>query len=335
MRELIAVYEREHLSSLSIDRRRTAVRVLDEFASTLDSAHGSTNALRLLLGSLLERGYADGTLQKTRAVVLGFATWAWREGQISGDELLALRDVRLMGAPSREATPQPYRPTELRQLRAVLAERWPVLDEYTAARWLSRFRESRSPYSRVRTHVIGCQIRAAIALALELGLRRREIYALIVDGAHPDNSQIVVFRDMTREVETCRAVPNRTTTRRAVARWLACRNAIAPPHNAVWLNTHAGPTCARAMTAATFNRLLGTYVGVGWTLKRLRDTCAVAWVRTGLAPDKLQELLGVARVEDVLPFYRHIGGSLADEMDARDDFFDELIGAVRIRPIAA
>jgi hypothetical protein len=70
-------------------------------------------------------------------------------------------------------------------------------------------------------------------------------------------------------------------------------------------------------------------------LKRLRDTGAVAWVRAKLPPEKLQELLGVSRIEDVMPYYRLVGGSLADDMDARDCFFDELIGAVRITPVAA
>jgi integrase len=335
MCDLIATYEREHLSLLTNERRRTVMRLLDDFASRLDGAEGNTDALSSLLTSLSNAGYADGTLRKTRAAVLGFASWAWREGHISGDELLALRNVKLVGAPPREIVPRPYRPSELRQLRAALDARWPVMDEYTGARWLSRFSTGRSPYSRVRAHAIGCQLRAVIALALELGLRRREIYALTIDAAHPDNDQLVVFRDIERDMKTCRGLPYKITARAVIANWIACRDAIAPERDALWLNTHAGPTCADPMTAETFHKLLATKVGTGWTLKRLRDTGATAYVRAGLPPEKLQELLGVARVEDVMPFYTLVRGSLADEMEARDDFFDELVGAVRIRPLAA
>jgi integrase len=335
MRELIAVYEREHLSSLSIDRRRTAVRVLDEFASRLDSAHGSTNALRLLLGSLLERGYADGTLQKTRAVVLGFATWAWREGQISGDELLALRDVRLMGVPSREATPQPYRPSELRQLRAALDAGWPKLGEQEADRWLRRYSDGRSPYRRVRSHAIRCQLDAIISLALHLGLRRREIFALDVVMAHPENDAVVVWGDDERSVERARQAPWTDAARAAMSAWIGCRHAIAPEHDRLWLNLHAEPNNRQPMKLEAFNRVLATYIGRGWTLKRLRDTSAAAWVRAGLPPEKLRELLGLARVEDVMPYMRLVRGSLEGRMVELDEHFEELTGPIKITDLAA
>ena len=35
------------------------------------------------------------------------------------------------------------------------------------------------------------------------------------------------------------------------------------------------------MSRHVFDKLLLTYIGEGWTLKRLRDTCANQWVRSG------------------------------------------------------
>jgi hypothetical protein len=120
-----------------------------------------------------------------------------------------------------------------------------------------------------------------------------------------------------------------------MSEWIDCRYALAPEHSGLWLNLHAEPTVRQPMTAETFNRLLATYVGVGWTLKRLRDTSAAAWVRVGLPPEKLRELLGLSRVEDVIPYMRLVRGSLDGRMAVLDEHFDELVGAVRISDLAA
>jgi hypothetical protein len=108
--------------------------------------------------------------------VLAFCAWAWRERQLSADTLLELRATRSPVATSGRMTPQPYRPGELRAMRATLDERWPKLAEDEALKWLRRFTDAKSPYSRLRTHAIRCQIDAIVALALQLGLRRREIF---------------------------------------------------------------------------------------------------------------------------------------------------------------
>jgi hypothetical protein len=75
------------------------------------------------------------------------------------------------------------------------------------------------------------------------------------------------------------------------------------------------------MTVHTFSRLLQTYVGPGWTLKRLRDTCAAAWVRSELPLEHLRQLLGLSRIEDALPYARQVRGSLEDRMAELDTLF--------------
>ena len=52
-----------------------------------------------------------------------------------------------------------------------------------------------------------------------------------------------------------------------------------------------------------------------------------AWA---LPPEKLRELLGLARIEDVLPYLRLIKGSLDGRMAERDEHFSELVGPVLI-----
>ena len=79
------------------------------------------------------------------------------------------------------------------------------------------------------------------------------------------------------------------------------------------------------MTHHTFNKLLLTYVGPGWTLKRLRDTCAAGWVRSGLPLDHLRQLLGLSRIEDTLPYAKVVRGSLDGNMDRLDTTFTDFV----------
>jgi hypothetical protein len=79
------------------------------------------------------------------------------------------------------------------------------------------------------------------------------------------------------------------------------------------------------MSSHTFDRVLATYVGHGWAFRRLRATCAAAWVRSGLPLEHLRELLGLARIEDALPYARLVGGSLTGRMERLDTIFSDLM----------
>lgn len=69
------------------------------------------------------------------------------------------------------------------------------------------------------------------------------------------------------------------------------------------------------MKRRTFDRLLLTYVGEGWTLKRLRDTGAVTWVRAGLPLEHLRLLLGLSSMTDVLPYAKLATQTLATRVE--------------------
>jgi hypothetical protein len=115
-----------------------------------------------------------------------FFEWGYEHRHVDAATLLAVRAVRLPVASARDAAPHPYRPSELRVLRTTLDARWPKLADDEAEKWLRRYRDGRSPYSRVRSHAIRCQLDAILTLALHLGLRRREIFALDIVMAHPE-----------------------------------------------------------------------------------------------------------------------------------------------------
>lgn len=335
---LLARYDSERLSALSADRRRASLRALRDFQALCDDvdlARADGRTVGRLLAVWEATGAGAGTVRKGLAILRAFYAWAYNDGLIDAETLIAVRAVRPLATASRAAEPQPYRLSELRRLRATLDERWPKLAEDEVWKWLYRYRDGRSPYSRVRTHAIRCQLDAIIALALHLGLRRREIFALDILTAHSDNDELIVWTDSECSIGKCRAVPVTEGERAAMSAWLDCRYAIAPEHKQLWLNVHAEPTNRKPMTAESFNRVLATYIGQGWTLKRLRDTRAAGWVRAGLGLEHLRELLGLARIEDTLPYARLVRGSLDGRMTELDEHFSELVGPVTITDVAA
>lgn len=166
--------------------------------------------------------------------------------------------------------PKPYRSSELRALRATLDARWPLLPDDESLFWLRRYRDGRSPYSRVRSHAIRAQLDAIIALALDLGLTRSEIHLLSVDDAHPDNEYVLVLDETRRSAR--RSVDLTDSSRVMLTRWGDVRWFLGAQTRALWANTHAGPTAHLPMKTDTFNRLLHTYLGADWELRRLRAT---------------------------------------------------------------
>jgi integrase len=229
-----------------------------------------------------------------------------------------------------DGMPQPYNRTELRTLRATLDERWPKLPPDEADRWLRRVKDGRSPYSRVRVHAIRCQLDCIIALALHLGLRRAEIFRLDIRCAHHGNHGVVVADKSGSFDGKCREVPLTDAARHAVYEWIVCRYSLNAYHLGPWLNLHAERTRADPMTRHTFDKLLLTYIGPGWTLKRLRDTCAAGWVRSGMPLEYLRELLGLSRIEDTLPYAGLVRGSLEGRMAKLDTIFTDLVQPVDI-----
>jgi hypothetical protein len=122
-----------------------------------------------------------------------------------------------------------------------------------------------------------------------------------------------------------REVPLTDRARLAIHEWIVCRYYLNPEHVWPWLTLHSERTASDPMTRATFDKLLLTYLGPGWQLKRLRDTCAAAWVRSGMSLEYLRELLGLSRAEGTLPYARLVRGSLDGEMEKLDTIFTDLV----------
>ena len=279
------------------------------------------------LADHVDAGFSTGTVGKWRAMILACYAWMWREGHLSGDTLLELRAIAPPNGGGGRDQPHPYRPGELRELRRILDERWPRLPDEDARRWVERWRNGRSPYSRIRAHAIRTQLDAVIALALRCGLRRGEIFRLDAESIHPDNAYIVVCdEDGPWWSRTHRTVEYTDSAREAIVPWVRLRCKINPDHDRAWLNLWKAETVREPMTHATLARLLATYVGEGWTLRRLRATGIVNRIRAGTRLEALRDQLGYHDIAEMLPYARCVGGNARREMQRRDESFREITG---------
>jgi site-specific recombinase XerD len=256
--------------------------------------------LRGYVDAKLAAGFHASTIRKWLAMLRAHYRRLYDAGAVTASTYTAVRSVEMPPDTSRHG-PNPYTEDEIAELRAIVDERWPRLSATDARRWLVRWRDRRSPYSRIRVHAIRCQLDAIIALALHCGLRKAEILRLNERSMHTDNEGVVVWDERGPWEGDNREVPYSDEARVLIAPWMNLRAAIAPGHERPWLNLHAAPTVRQPMSEATFTRLLATYVGPGWTLRRLRDTCALGWVKERLPALELVERLGLA-VSSIDPF---------------------------------
>jgi hypothetical protein len=142
---------------------------------------------------------------------------------------------------------------------------------------------------------------------------------------HYDNAYVVVWDGGVPWSGNWRDVPYTDAARAPIAAWLEFRALVRPDHGRVWLNLWEARSIRQPMKHDAFDKLLRTYVGEGWTLKRLRDTCAVTWVRAGLPLEHLRQLLGLATLEAVLPYAALVGGSVERKMQRLDPAFSSAL----------
>ena len=318
-------------NALSDDRAAAYRRLLSEIECALGPMPvQDIAALAAFLNAKQAAGIAPNTIRKYVGMIYATYRWLHEHGHVSAETYLAVRAIKPPPESSRGAQPQPYNRTELRTLRATLDERWPKLPPEEADRWLRRVAEGRSPYSRVRVHAIRCQLDAVVALALHLGLRRAEILRQDIRFIHHDYYAVVVTDKPGSLDGNIRQVPFTDAARLAIHEWVVCRYYLNPEHQLPWLNLHSARTKSDPMTRATFDKLLLTYLGRGWMLKRLRDTCGVAWVRSGMPLEYVRQLLGLAQIADTLPYARLVGGSLDGTMEKLDTIFTDFVEPVEI-----
>jgi integrase len=316
----------EYLDAVSLSDDRTAAyrRLLCEIESALGPMPvQDIAALARLLDAKHAAGIAPNTVRKYVGMLRAFYRWGHAQGRVTADTYLAVRAIKPPQGSSRQVQPQPYRRKEIKALWTTLDERWPTLPDDEAWHWINRWRDGRSPYSRIRSHAIHHQLAAVLGLALNCGLRRAEIFRLDEIVMHDDNAGVLV----AVSDGAYREVPYTISARDLIAPWMCIRKAINLDHRRAWLSLWSAPTVREPMSRESFNTLLPTYLGP-WQFSRLRATCGVGWAKAGLPPEHLRRVLGYASVSDVMPYLGLVGGDLERWMRRLDVKFQPQIGRV-------
>lgn len=309
-----------------VEQKRVLLEFEDHVGGPLTEATGED--LSSYLVALVERGLHVNTVRKYRNLIRPFYTWAWPNKLITADTLLGIREVPCPRGATGESEPNPYSREELDQFYEELDERWPRTEDHLLERW----QRGTVRYHTVWRHFMRAQIEAIVALALYAGMRRSEILAADIDDIHPDNAYVVVrspARKGRRGVGVVREVPYTEGLRKAMERWLELRELVEPNHARPWCSLHPRYG-SRPMNERRFGMLLLT-VGE-WELHRFRHTSATEWARAGVELEKVQKIMGHARLTQTLAYRKLVRDDVARSMSRLESKFDR---AVRPREEAA
>jgi len=131
----------------------------------------AANGLRAFVATKLAAGHHASTLTRQLKMLRAYYRRLCDAGQVHREHLPRVRSVELP-LDTTLSVPRPYTPEQVAELWRLLDEHWPKLPPEQEWRWVGRWRDGRSPYSRIRAHAIRCQLDAIIALALHCGLRK-------------------------------------------------------------------------------------------------------------------------------------------------------------------
>jgi integrase len=187
---------------------------LESWCAPRPVADVTGNDVRAFVDAKLAAGYHASTLRRQLKMLRAHYRRLYLAGQATADTYVGVRSVELPPDTTLSG-PNPYTPEQIDGLWALLDERWPRLPPDNERRWLGRWRDGRSPYSRIRRHAIRCQLDAIIALALHCGLRKSEILRLDERSMDTDNESVVVWDGGAAWGGGCREVPYSDATRRA------------------------------------------------------------------------------------------------------------------------
>lgn len=311
---------------------RMCLRRLEEFAGRPPEQCTDLD-LRAFLADEVGRGLHINTVNFHLRCIKPFYNWCWRQRLIDAEQIMRIRDVRPPRGSTTKGQPRPYKRHELDRFYDQLDKRWPL----SKPNMVKRFGEGKSKYNKVWRHGIHLQIEAIVSLALFAGMRNSEIHYADLDEIHPDNDYIVVRgKSAYGERRGYREVPYTEDGRELMGRWLEYRALCNPDHDRPWLklsvfaspnNTFAPGHPFEPIGDDAWRRLL---LGVGpWELHRFRHTCATEWLRAGMPLEKVQKLLGHARITDTLAYTKLLREDVRDSAHRHEREFGKAVGRMR------
>jgi site-specific recombinase XerD len=316
-------YQMYHgLSPTRIRQQALTLMQYARFLGEVPITEAGADELRDWTHSLVGNELKPSTVGQYVKRVRAFYTWAKEARLIDANQLWEIREVRLPRNEPDYGRPRPYTQTELAQLRREIDAAFPYVDP----KWWERYRKGQSRYRRVSSEVMRYMVEAIVALALQCGLRRMEIFTLEMDAMHPDNEGIVVLRKggVTREV------PYTEDARETIRRWFEVRSLINPPHDRPWIFAHRETRNWEApLGFASYREILPSRLETRWEMHRLRHTCATNWLRSGMKLELVSELLGHSSLSQTLRYAKLVNSDIKRSIKANEARFLALIGEER------
>jgi site-specific recombinase XerD len=333
---IIVRFEREHIErhSISQGRRVRTLATLRGLAAQLGGrslAELEPSDIMAWQGVELKRGLSPNTLRNRESMVRAFIGWAYSAGVMSFEDMMRLKSVSPVRGARAHLRPRPFKKTEIERFREALAETYPLAPtEGHGSLMLPKYLERGGRFSAVvQSHARRLQVAAQVSLALEEGLRSKEIRELRMDQIHPDNAAVVV-RTAKQDpgVERYREVPWTTHSRLAVEEWLEFRALLKSRHTSPWLMlTFDAPLAAQ--THGHFeDRVLQRfdYCGTRFRWHRLRHTFATERLRAGMPLEKVQIMMGHARLEQTLAYAEIVNSDVTTHAEASESEFARNLG---------
>lgn len=320
----------QEFHSISRNRRKEQLELLRKFEATLNGRpilEATGEDFAAFAGDLKSSGLHLNTVRKKLNMVRPFFSWAYATRRITSDHFMEIRAVRNPRGSTGRTKPNPYTKAQLHAFWPKLAETFPVMPTQGRGSFaLRRFLNGKGRWNGVLyRHAMGLQITAMVHLALDVGLRREEIFNLTLDDLHYDNEYIVIYGKADHTgLKKVRNVPFTTDAREAVRDWLEFRAYMAPDHESPWLScwSHA---YANPMWYTRFKALLTT-IDPDYRWHRFRHTCATNWLRAGIELEVVSLLLGHSTIQQTLGYADIVKGDIARAMARGELKFNELRG---------
>lgn len=284
------------------------------------------------LGEKLSRGLSPNYVRTLYMMHRSFVSWATTAGLIPADRSAM---IRLIGSPrgsTANSRPNPYGPKEVRQFKKLLADKYPLLPQYgRGSRLLPRYLQGKTPSLRTALwrHARRLQFEAQVSLALELGLRSKEIFDLTIDAAHYVNDVVVVVTAKQGPGgRDTRQIPWTPHAHARMTDWIEFRALLKPPNDSLWLGLNyqaSGMDQLRPHTMVNFHGALRVF-GPGWRWHRFRHTAATEWLRAGMPLEKVCVFMGHARLEQTRAYTEILNSDIATAMANAQDGFSKRLG---------
>jgi site-specific recombinase XerD len=323
--------EYQEYHRISPERAGQQRRLLVEFEGSLDGrqlTEATADDLRAFAGDLLEQGLHVNTVRKKLNMIRPFCSWAYAAGLITPEQYLGLKSVPNPRGATSTSQPNPYTRQELTAFWAALDAKYKRLPERgRGSQAIKRWIQGKGPWRNVWRHAMRLQIEAMVRLALDVGLRRHEIFGLSLNDLHYDNEYLVISgkADPHTGNKKTRTVPFTSRAREAVHEWLEFRALIRPPHDRPWLSLY-GLAWNKPMLESRFNKLLGQTLGKEWRWHRFRHTCATNWLRAGAELETIKSLLGHASIAQTLMYAEILKSDIAKSLAKVEAEFEEGVG---------